>query len=211
LALFLAGTDTTSKALLTAFYLLAENEELQHQLRLEADGVTLQDTDINGLFSKAPRIKSLLHEVHRCYATPLIGLEVTQPIPYGGSTLPAGSIALILSHYINETNPDVPLGPNETPPTEFDPQRWLVVEGGSVTCPAPGTGFVLPRFGFGVRVCPGRLYTEALSTLILIESLQDLDMRLAAGHPKAKFIFNVSLIPDGGVTLRFAPRHHNEA
>lgn len=211
LTLFLAGTDTTSKALLTAFYILAENEELQQRLRLEADGVKIEDMDITGLFTKAPHIKSFLHEVHRCYGSPLVGMEVTQPIPYCGSTLPAGSITLILSHYINQSNPDVPLGPNETPPTEFDPQRWLVVEESHVTCPTPGKGFILPSFGYGVRVCPGRFYTEALSMLILIRSLRDLEMRLATGHPRAKFIFNVNLIPDCGVTLKFTPRDREKA
>jgi cytochrome P450 len=216
MTLFLAGTDTTSKALLTAYYLLAKDQQLQRKLREEADKVDIDELDVNALFLKVPRIKSFLHEVHRCYAAPFIGLEITKPIPFCSSTLPKGSIVLILSRYINQSNSDVPKGSNQSPPSNFDAERWLVAstpgtnvaETGSanVTCPTPGKGFVFPGFGFGVRSCPGKLYSEALSLLVLIKTVQDLEFRLPVDHPEAKFIFSVNVIPDCGVTLSFSSR-----
>lgn len=70
LGLFMAGTDTTSKALVDALYLLACDPDLQKILQQEADNVNLDPATLSDLYSNAPRIKSFLHEVHRWYAVP---------------------------------------------------------------------------------------------------------------------------------------------
>jgi hypothetical protein len=50
------------------------------------------------------------------------------------------------------------------------------------------------------------MYSEALSLVILIQTLQDLEFRLAPNHPTPKFIFSVNIIPDCGVSLAFQKR-----
>ena len=68
--LFLAGTDTTSKAILAALYFLADDTHLQKMWQKEADEVDLESLSLQELYTAVPRIKSLLHEVHRWYGTP---------------------------------------------------------------------------------------------------------------------------------------------
>jgi cytochrome P450 len=70
IGLFMAGTDTTSKTLTTCFYLLARDEELQATLRREADSINLETATLQDFYTKLPRIKSFLHEVHRLYGVP---------------------------------------------------------------------------------------------------------------------------------------------
>lgn len=70
LGLFMAGTDTTSKALVTAFYILAEDQNLQKVLQDEADAVDFESLTLQDFYNKIPRIKSFLHEVHRWYGVP---------------------------------------------------------------------------------------------------------------------------------------------
>jgi cytochrome P450 len=70
IGLFMAGTDTTSKALEAALYLLACDQALQKVLQEEADTLDLESATLQDFYSKIPRIKSFLHEVHRWYGVP---------------------------------------------------------------------------------------------------------------------------------------------
>ena len=214
MTLIFAGTDTTTRALTCVFYLLAQDETLQEELREEACEFDLKSASTHDLYTKLPRLKSFLHEVHRWYNNPFLGLEVTRDIPVAGSIMPKGSHVFVMSRYMSispmVTPPkDVPPGPRNAPHTEFCPRRWLVeTKDGSkpalsTTSPSSynSTGFM--GFGFGQRSCPGRHYSESLSYCILVEFLQTFGpFTLAPGVPKdAKFITNVLMVPDCKVRL----------
>lgn len=171
--LFYAGTDTTSKAVTTALYLLARDKELQQELQHEADTVDLEAITLQDFYTKLPRLKSFLHEVHRHYGVPVLGLYVTQQIPFCGSFLSPGTDIIVLGRRIALSSQDVPLGPHSSRPQMFDPRRYIVsgVDGIQAVSPSVKQGGFL-AFGHGVRSCPGRIYSEALSYTVLVSLLQ---------------------------------------
>ncbi|CAB9530347.1 Cytochrome P450 [Seminavis robusta] len=85
---FAAGIDTTSLTLLSALYILATNKEMQAELREHITDFDLEAAKIDDFYSKAPLLKSFLHEVHRYHCSPIIALQPTQDIPFCGTTLP---------------------------------------------------------------------------------------------------------------------------
>ena len=118
---------------------------------------------------------------------------------------------MILSRPVSWQSSDVPKGPNDSPPSVFDPSRYLVTEAdGSLSSVFPGTrlgGFL--SFGHGVRACPGRAYTEALSYTVLVSVLQSFSFTLTPGHPKAHFVYDVVMAPDCDVKLALTRRDMN--
>jgi cytochrome P450 len=223
LTLFLGGTDTSAKTLTHALYILARNPILQETLRKEVDQFMKVDGDdtkssldtatLDDLYTKLPRLKSFLHEVHRCYGVSFFLWTTLVDIPFCGTTLPTGTKVMVMSHYIstNSISPSskVPLGPNNEAPHVFCPERYLVQsEDGSFTCPNPQTqGGAFLTFGNGVRACPGRMYAEALSYIVLASLLGAFDWELAPNHPiSSKIIFDLVLMPDCEVYLKLTPR-----
>jgi cytochrome P450 len=211
--LFLAGTDTTSKTLAFALYLIARDTELQKQLQTEVAGVDLKAATLQDLFERLPRLKSFLHEVHRMYGVPFIGLQADREVTFLGTKLPKGTNFIILMKYVgNQTiapSKDVPLGPNGEIPSEFCSTRYLVKDPdtGHLSTLTPSTkagGFMV--FGHGMRSCPGRTYSEAFSYLVLASLLQTFDVELAPNHPEPKMEFDIIMVPDCGVSLQLTKR-----
>ena len=137
-----------------------------------------------------------------------LGVYTTNEIPFCGTVLPKGTDAIVLARSVSWQSSDVPKGPNNSPPTAFDPARYLVTEeDGSLRSIFPSTklgGFL--GFGHGVRSCPGRVYSEGLSYAILVAALQTFAWTLKPDHPKAKFIFDVVMTPECDVQLDFKKR-----
>jgi cytochrome P450 len=213
LTLFMAGTDTTSKTLAYALYLLARDTELQKELQAEAAGVDLKAATLQDLYERLPCLKSFLHEVHRMYSVPFIILQANREVTFCGTKLPKGTNFMLLVKYIgNQTiapSKDVPAGPNGEVPSEFCPSRYLVrdPDTGHLSSVSPNTkagGFMV--FGHGMRACPGRTYSEAFSYLILASILQTFDVELAPNHPEPKMEFDVVMVPDCGVSLQLTKR-----
>ena len=128
----------------------------------------------------------------------------TEAIPFCGTTLPKGADIVILTRSVSRQSSDVPLGPNNSPPSVFDPSRYLVQnpDTGCLACVSPSTslgGFL--GFGYGVRSCPGRVYSEALSYTTLVSALQRLSWTLAPDHPQVQFVFDVVYAPAGDIQL----------
>ena len=129
-------------------------------------------------------------------------------IPFCGTTLPRGTDIVVLTRYISKRSEDVPRGPQDSPPDVFDPCRYLAEdETGALTTVSPNNqlgGFL--GFGHGVRACPGRTYTEALSYVILAAALQHFTWSVAPGHPAPRLVFDVVVTTDTDVPLVFARR-----
>ena len=203
ITLFMAGTDTTQTALVDALYLLASDHELQEELRQEVMGFDWESASYDDLFTKTPRLKSFLHEVHRWYAFPNMMLETQAEIPFCGTKLAKGQSIFILMRYSStqshSPSKDVP----QENPHEFNPRRYLVTEDGQLTCPNPSAqrgGFL--AFGHGVRSCPGRRYSELLSYCVLIATLQTFRFELDC---PVKIIYDsVMMSPDKPVKLKMS-------
>lgn len=204
---FLGGTDTTASALLFALYHLGCNKDLQDRLRQEVDTVSLDELSPTTDFAVSmPRIKSLMHEVHRHSSLPVVFHQTFVDVPCAGKMIPAKSLVATMNHYIstNTKNPSssVPFGPNGEHPSEFCPDRYLVGR----TCPDPETKLgAFGAFGYGVRKCPGRKYTEVFSFLVLARLLQSFTWELE-GTPTEKRKFTVALLPDMEVRILLSER-----
>lgn len=217
LTLFLAGTDTTSKTLNHALYILAKDASLQQALRKEAFDVGdsfLESATLNDLYTQLPRIKSFLHEMHRHYGNPVFTMTTHVDVPFCGDTLPAGTHLICMAQYIacNKICPSssVPLGPNGEAPHVFCAERYLVQQKNSkngdtklesINPVARGGGF--NGFGFGIRSCPGRSFSEALSYIVLVSLLQTFDSFALAPNcdPDAGIVDDVIMVPDCQVEL----------
>jgi cytochrome P450 len=126
-----------------------------------------------------------------------LGLHTSQAIPFCATTLPKGVDVFVLSRYVSLRSKDVPKGPNDAPPDVFDPARYLVTDAdtGKLKAIFPSTklgGFL--GFGHGVRSCPGRTYSEALSLAVLVATLHNFSWTLAPDHPEVKFILPSKLV-----------------
>lgn len=201
--LFLAGSDTTSRSLTTALYLLGEHADWQQELRTETQGVDIDSLSLPELFSTFPRIKSFLHELHRYYGTPLLGVQNQVPIEFNGTTIPARTNMLLLTRYINlQESDDLPHGPDNVPASEFSHRRWLVKEAdGTLSAAWPKKAVTNLSFGHGVRSCPGKTYSEALSVLALAHLLQAFDWTLEGDTSKVKMVVDTTMVPNIDVKL----------
>jgi len=199
ITLFLAGTDTNTQAIMWCLYKIASDEtNLQQQLFEEMKNFDLQSCSFADLSTRLPRLKSCMHEVHRFYAGfPVVILEAIEEIQLAGKTIPPQTPFLVLMRYpsISPTNPskDVPVGPQGEPPCEFCPRRWLSTsESDVVSCLSPNAttnSAAFMAFGVGQRACPGRLYSEAMTIITLVNILQRFQISLEENHEPVYPVF----------------------
>ena len=221
MTLFFAGIDTSSKTITHALYLLAQDQTLQQTLRDEVDsafpGDSLQESTLDDLCTKLPRIKSFVHEFHRHHGSPVALWYTTAEIPFCGTVLPKGTNLMIMKHYMscNTIQPSVavPIGPSGEPPSEFCAERFVVRnEDGSLTpTPDPSTyGGAFGGFGHGLRQCPGRGFAEAVTYLTIASMLQTFEWDLALNHPQTTIILDLIQMLDKEVQLRLVRRSRLE-
>jgi cytochrome P450 len=212
--LFLAGVDTTAKTMTTALYRLAKDPQLQKELQREVDGFNLADATLQDLYEKLPRLKSFLHEIHRFYGNAILFLKPNKDIDFCGGKLRKGEDVLLCSRYLTTSDKSqvtgIPHGPNGEPPSVFCPARYLVQDNdtGKTTTitPKPGS-LAIGTFGSGVRTCPGRTYTEALSYCVLIRVLQTFELALPLDFPENPQLLNQNvMVLDCPVQLELTKR-----
>ncbi len=194
LILFAAGHETTANMLTWTWYLLAQNPEVEATLHGELDRVlggraaTFED------LPALPYTEQVLRESLRLYPVAWInGRKALQPDVIEGRELPAGSIVLMSTYYVQR---DARWFPD---PERFDPERF-----------APNTPTTRPRFAYfpfggGVRQCIGQSFAEMEGRLTLASLAQHFTPRLLPGHrvvPEAM----ITLRPKGGLPMRLVPR-----
>jgi cytochrome P450 len=191
MTMFMAGTDTNTQAILFALWRIASDQTgLQDELFDEMKGFDVQNSTIEDLNTRLPRLKSLMHEVHRCHSGfPAIGLEAIKEIEVGGKTIPPYTPFLVLMRYpsVSKVKPSkhVPIGPKGEMPFEFCPRRWLTTDKlGEVSVATPNTNgnCSFLAFGVGARACPGRIYSEAMTLIAIVNLLQRFRISLEPGH-----------------------------
>ena len=163
---------------------------LQQELVEEMKGFDLVNCSLDDFSTQLPRLKSLMHEIHRFYGGfPLYCLNTSEEIEYGGKLVPPDTPFLVLPRYpsISKVNPSthVPIGPTGEKPHEFCPRRFLSTdETGNLHTPAPDTtnNASFLAFGMGARACPGRIYSEAMASITLVTLLQRFHVSLEANH-----------------------------
>jgi cytochrome P450 len=182
---FLAGHETTAKALTWTFYLLSKHVEVRSRLEREIDAV------LNGRSATAedlPKLsysKQVIQESMRLFP-PVWGLArmTMQDDQIGDVKIPAGS-PVLMSQYVTHRH----RGFWENP-EGFDPGRFL---------PERSEGrhpYAYFPFGAGPRICIGNHFALIESVLILATITSRWSLNLIPGRP---------VIPEARVTLR--PKH----
>lgn len=169
----------------------SDDTGLQEELVEEMRGFDLANCSLVDFSTQLPRLKSLMHEIHRFYGGfPLYCLNTSEEIEYGGKLVPPDTPFLILPRYPSiskvDPSPHVPIGPSGEQPHEFCPRRFLLKDHakGEWHTPAPNTtnNASFLAFGMGARSCPGRIYSEAMASITLVALLQRFQVSLEAHH-----------------------------
>ncbi|KAH9925312.1 cytochrome P450 [Fomitopsis serialis] len=154
-----AGWDTTVSSLLSFFLIMAQHPEIQRKAQAEVDA------SVSGRLPKIsdrkemPYLEAVLKEVHRWNpAVPLaLPHNVRREDVYAGFRIPAGSTVFANTWAVLH---DPALYPR---PDEVIPERYLDKSGEQSDLNPDPRDFA---FGYGRRVCPGRMLAE--DTLFIV-------------------------------------------
>jgi cytochrome P450 len=194
LTLFLAGHETTAKALTWTWYLLSNHPEVETKLHEELDTVLAgRVPDINDL-PRLPYAERVLAESMRLYPPAwIIGRRAVKDCDLPRCRIPCGALVL-LSQYV--MHHDARFFPD---PLRFDPERW------TPEAKASRPKFCYFPFGGGSRQCIGEAFAWMEGTLLLATLAQRWNMRLVPGHPVALEPL-VTLRPKFGMKMKLERR-----
>jgi len=151
---FGAGFDTTVSSILSFFLIMAQHPQIQRRAQAEVDALVGDRLPKCSDRKDMPYLEAVLKEVHRCNPSVPLALPhyVRREDVYAGFRIPAGSTVFANSWAVLH---DPALYPR---PDEVIPERYLDRSDEQLSDLNPD-----PRdfaFGYGRRVCPGRMLAE---------------------------------------------------
>ncbi|TRM58284.1 cytochrome P450 [Schizophyllum amplum] len=168
---YAAGADTTFDTLTTFVFGIVNYPELQARARAELDKVVGPDrlpelSDRPGL----PYVERVMYETFRFWPVTPLGPphKSTKEDVYNGMFIPKGSLLFFNAFAMTHDESIC------ADPWRFDPDRYLSREEGGRGEPFPSA-----QFGFGRRVCPGRVVGEANVFIAIATMLHVLTLRKA--------------------------------
>jgi cytochrome P450 len=168
-----AGSDTTSNALVFALFELAKKLELVQRLRDEIDSIFPGDTpidDFKKLRDNAPLINATLNETLRLWPPVPSGLQRTTPVPIilpNDVVIPANTV--ISTHcYSMHRDPR-----SFYEPDEFIPDRWI-----QDLDSTPHNPKAFSPFGYGVTSCIGKNLAFMEMRIVLAQFLRNFDFSI---------------------------------
>ena len=190
LTFYLAGHETTAKALTWTLYLLACSPHWTAALKDEIARVTGGATISAANIDRLVLVQQVIKESMRLYPpVPLMTRQAVAEAQLGPHPIPAGtsvamSIYAIHRHRARWSDPDA-----------FDPERF-----------APAKEAQIPRyhympFGAGPRICIGMAFAMLEATAMLAILLQRARFAPLEGHEPLP-VARVTLVPRGGMPLR---------
>jgi cytochrome P450 len=194
LTFYLAGHETTAKAIAWTMYLLARAPAWTSAVEEEIDAVTGGAPVQAFHLDRLQLVQQVLKESMRLFPpVPMMSRQATQPVTLEGRELPAGTSVLMPIYAIHRH------AARWERPHEFDPARF-----------APERERAMPRyhympFGAGPRICIGMPFAMMEATAIVATFLQRARFSWA-GRKEPRPIARVTLIPGGGIPLRVQPR-----
>jgi cytochrome P450 len=189
LTFFLAGHETTAKALTWTLYLLARAPSWENRIFEEVHNVAGDDAIRPEHIDKLVITTQVLKESMRLYPpAPIMSRQATIATELGGVPINAGTqiiipIYAIQRHRRRWTNPD-----------HFDPTRFT-----------PETEAQIPRyhympFGAGPRICIGMAFSLIEGVALLATLVRAASFSTTSNHePEA--VSRVTLRPSGGMPL----------
>lgn len=165
LTMLIAGHETTAALLESSLWYLAQNPQVVHAIRDEAQRRTLSYEGVAGM-----RVtRNVLNEVLRLWPPVPAYFRVSrQDQTLGGYDIPAGQIVSVLA-LAAQRDPRV-WGEDAS---EFNPSRWEA----QAMRKHPGTFF--KPFGTGPRSCIGRAFAMQEATLFIASIALQFDLTLA--------------------------------
>jgi cytochrome P450 len=194
MTLFLAGHETTAKALTWSWYLISENPQVESKLHAEVDAVlggkppTAQD------FRKLEYTTKIMTEALRMYPPSwTLGVKVTKPFTVGGFPMPIGA-TLVMSQYLVQHDARY-----FAEPEKFIPERWT-----------PEFKSSLPRFAYfpfggGPRACVGEQFAWMEGVLVIATIAQRWRLHHVRGH-KVELLPRLTLRPKYGMKMTATQR-----
>ncbi|XP_060194026.1 cytochrome P450 81C13-like [Lycium barbarum] len=158
LALFVAGTETTSMTIQWAMRLLLAHPEAFHKLRAEIDSKVGNESLLNESdLTKLPYLQCVINETLRLYPpVPLLLPHYSlEDCTIGGYDVPKHTILMVNAWAIHR-DPELWYEPEK-----FKPERFEAMEGEK-----EGFNYKFVPFGMGRRACPGA--TMGLRTVALV-------------------------------------------
>lgn len=189
LTFYLAGHETTAKALTWTLYLLARSPEWTRALQQEIDGVTGGSEVDAGHIEQLVLTQQVLKESMRLYPpVPLMTRQAVADTQFGTHPVRAGTSVVMPIYAIHRHTQ------RWRDPDAFDPERF-----------APGREAAMPRyqylpFGAGPRICIGMGFAMLEATAMLATLLRGASFAPIAGRDPVP-VARVTLIPGGGMPL----------
>ena len=194
MTLFLAGHETTALTLSWAWYLLAQNPEVEKNFHAELDEV------LEGRLptvADMPRLKyteKIAKESMRLYPPAYgVGREAIQEFELGGYRIPARA-QLFMFQWVTQREPRFFSDPNR-----FYPERWTE----EFTNSLPKYAYF--PFGGGPRACIGNYFAMMEVVLLLATIGQRFRFSLLPDH-QVSLMPAMSLRPAEGIPVRVAQR-----
>ncbi|HEV2389266.1 MAG TPA: cytochrome P450 [Nitrososphaerales archaeon] len=194
MTLFLAGHETTAKALTWSWYLISENPEAESKLHAEIDSVLGGRPPTAHDFPKLEYTTRVMTEALRLYPPSwTLGVKVTKPFTVAGFLMPVGA-TLVMSQYLVHHDARY-----FAEPERFLPERWT-----------PEFRSSLPRFAYfpfggGPRACVGEQFAWMEGVLVMATIAQGWRLHHVKGH-KVELLPRLTLRPKYGMNMTVTRR-----
>ena len=194
LTFYLAGHETTAKAIAWTLYLLARSPQWTATLEAEIESVAGRAPVRAEHLDRLPCVQQVLKESMRLYPpVPMISRQAVADARLGGHPIPAGTSVLIPVYAIHRHAARWER-PHELDPTRFSPERERAIP-----------RYQYMPFGAGPRICIGMPFAMMEATAIIATLLQQARFEWA-GREEPRPVARVTLIPRGGMPMRVTPR-----
>jgi cytochrome P450 len=194
LTFYLAGHDTTAKALTWTLYLLARSPQWSAMLEDEIERVTGGAAVESAHIERLVLTQQVIKESMRLYPpAPMMSRQAIADATIGGHAIAKGTSLLIPIYAIHRHRL------RWERPDEFDPMRFSPENEGAIE------RYQYMPFGAGPRICIGLSFAMIEATAILATLVRHARFEAVESHdplPMAR----VTLMPRGGMPLRVTMR-----
>ncbi|XP_044748575.1 probable cytochrome P450 49a1 [Coccinella septempunctata] len=196
LDLFLVGIDTTSNAVASVLYQLAQHPDIQEKLyeTLSMEGFLEESTIDLKFLKKAGYLKACIKETMRMF--PVVignGRCTTSNSVVGGYQVPKG-VQVIFQHYvISNLDEYFPRS------SEFLPERWLSKDQNNTR-----HNFASLPFGFGKRMCLGRRFADLEMQIVIAKVIKN--YKVSYNYPSLDYHIHPMFTPNGPLRFKFERR-----
>ena len=190
LTFYLAGHETTAKALTWTLYLLARSPEwtakLEEEIERVTDGAPVESAHID----KLVQVQQVLKESMRLYPpVPIMSRQAVADAQIHGHDIAAGT-SVLMPIYAIHRHARRWEDPDAFDPTRFSPQREATI-----------SRYQYLPFGAGPRICIGMTFAMVEATAILATLLQKARFSVPEGVAEPSPVARVTLMPGGGMPL----------